>query len=382
MKVLYLTPGCFDKGGISRYNRYQINALQELCGLENVGVLSLLGPDEDQFEEPFKVHWHGNKYFQWSKLGILYHLVKQLILFKPDYIWIGHVNFSGFCWILSKIFSPKTKTVLNVYGLEVWSGLTWDAGIGLKNVDHVISDCHNTAEYIGENNLRPKGSIEVIWDCVDLDKFKPIDEITSGIISKYKLPSKDNNFIILTLGRISKEAAHKGYERLLIVFSKLVKTNPEAHLVFAGKGNMVDFLKQETIKLKIQDKVSFTGMVHDNDLAALYSYADIFSLVSDVAEGRGEGIPLTPLEAMACGTPIIVGNQDGSLEAIIENKNGRAIDPFNLTQHEIIIKEMINNTELYEEIKLNTRIVAEKYFSYQDFKLKHSKFLEAVDKSI
>ena len=44
MKILYLTPGCFDKGGISRYNRYQIQALRMLAGAENVFVFSLLGP--------------------------------------------------------------------------------------------------------------------------------------------------------------------------------------------------------------------------------------------------------------------------------------------------------------------------------------------------
>ena len=59
MKILYITPGCFDKGGISRYNRYQITACRELFGKENVKVFSLLGPSDDDFEDPFSVEWHG-----------------------------------------------------------------------------------------------------------------------------------------------------------------------------------------------------------------------------------------------------------------------------------------------------------------------------------
>ena len=55
MKLLFLTPGCFDKGGISRYSRYQIKAWREILGEENVHVLSLLGPDENSFEEAFPV---------------------------------------------------------------------------------------------------------------------------------------------------------------------------------------------------------------------------------------------------------------------------------------------------------------------------------------
>ena len=45
---------------------------------------------------------------------------------------------------------------------------------------------------------------------------------------------------------------------------------------------------------------------------------------------RGEGIPLTPLEAGACGVPILVGNQDGSREAVGQGVNGFALDPFDL----------------------------------------------------
>ncbi|HEY1942337.1 MAG TPA: hypothetical protein VGH40_09465, partial [Roseiarcus sp.] len=59
LRILYLTPGCYDKGGISRYCRYQIQALRENHGAERVTVLSLLGPDQNGFEEPFAVSWRG-----------------------------------------------------------------------------------------------------------------------------------------------------------------------------------------------------------------------------------------------------------------------------------------------------------------------------------
>ena len=58
-RILFLTPGCFEKGGISRYYRYQINALREIFGDLNVRALSLLGPDPEGFETPYAVTWHG-----------------------------------------------------------------------------------------------------------------------------------------------------------------------------------------------------------------------------------------------------------------------------------------------------------------------------------
>ena len=57
-KILYISPGCFDKGGISRYNRYQIKALRELLGERNVKVFSLLPPQDGDFEDQFEVTWN------------------------------------------------------------------------------------------------------------------------------------------------------------------------------------------------------------------------------------------------------------------------------------------------------------------------------------
>ena len=48
-KYLYITPGCFDKGGISRYSRYQITAIREIFGYDKVSVFSLLGKNKHSF---------------------------------------------------------------------------------------------------------------------------------------------------------------------------------------------------------------------------------------------------------------------------------------------------------------------------------------------
>ena len=59
MKVIYITPGCFDKGGISRYCRYQISAIREIFGKENTYIMSLLGLEPDSIEESFEVEYSG-----------------------------------------------------------------------------------------------------------------------------------------------------------------------------------------------------------------------------------------------------------------------------------------------------------------------------------
>jgi phosphatidylinositol alpha-1,6-mannosyltransferase len=370
-KILYLTPGCFDKGGISRYNRYQVTALRELVGEENVRVLSLLGPQKGDFEEDFKVYWNGWGAGKTSKAAFIAKTLAQVYGWKPDVIWLGHVNLTEIL-VRFKLLK-KATSVLNVYGLEVWSGLRPKVEVGFKSVDHVISDCHFTANYVENENIRAKGSIAVIWDCVDLEKFQhqPMD----AFYERYDLPSPAERPWILSLGRLSHTAAHKGYDRLLKVFHKVAEQDANAVLVFAGKGDMIPDLKQQAAELGIAERVYFSGMVHENDMAKFYTAATIFSLVSDRGVGRGEGIPLTPLEAMACGTPIIVGNHDGSQEAIIDEQNGNCIDPFDFEKHSKVILELLENDSLRETKEKAAVEIAHQHFSYGGFKEKHLEFL-------
>ncbi|HRP33984.1 MAG TPA: glycosyltransferase family 4 protein [Agriterribacter sp.] len=371
MNILYLTPGCFDKGGISRYSRYQLTAFRELYGKENVRALSLLGPDKDSFEDIFEVTWYAGSNSIWQQLRFIGQTIWQIVKWRPSVIHVAHVNFSGFACVLAKVF--RIKTVLNVYGLEVWSGLSTDAAYGLRKADFVIADCHYTADFVEKEGYRKKGSTTVIWDCVDLERFYPAD-LSESICAKYSIPNRAEYFVIMSLGRLSKTAAHKGYDRLIQVFHALAKNHPNARLVIAGKGDNRQAYESMVANFQLSDRVVFTGMVDDADLSDLYRCASVFSLVSDRGKGRGEGIPLTPLEAMACGIPVIVGDQDGSKEAVVDNQNGYVINPFDLEKHVEAIEELIHSPSLVEAKSRAAARVAQDHFSYVHFKQKHLAF--------
>jgi phosphatidyl-myo-inositol dimannoside synthase len=378
-KILYLTPGCFDKGGISRYSRYQISAFQDIYSKKSVKVLSALGPANDSFETGFDVYWHGQGHNNsiFDKIKFVFHIVSLSLFWRPTIIYAAHLHYGGLITIIGKLLG--IKSILNVYGHEVWSGLTRASEWGLRHVDNLLSDCHFTANYVEDTGYRPKGTTTVIWDCVDLIQFKPKPEEWSLIQKKYKLPNRNEHFIILTLGRLELAGTeHKGYDRLIKVFASLAQKQPNARLIFGGRGNYIPVLTAMSAELGVEDKVIFTGMVHDDDMSGLYSYAHVFSLVSDRGKNRGEGIPLTPLEAMSCGTPIIVGNHDGSQEAVFENKNGYVIDPFDFKEHEHIFDTLISSPELLNKKSLEAIEIAETIFSYTDFIEKHRKLMHNI----
>ena len=376
MKVLYLSTGCFDKGGISRYNRYQIQALRELQGEQQVRVLSLAGPKADDFETPFRVFWHGKGPDLMSKLKFTWTLLLQTLHWQPDVILIAHVNFAGLAVMISRL--RRTKTILNAYGLEVWSGLKKLPDWGLRNVEEVIADCHYTARYLEASGFRKKNSVTVVWDCVDLTRFYPSETTASSVLSRYGIPDPVQHPLIITLGRIAKAAAHKGYDRLIKVFSAIHTNFPQARLILAGKGDLIPELKVLISELGLADKVIFTGMVEEQHLTDIYRAAYVFSLVSDRGKGRGEGIPLTPLEAMACGVPIIVGNQDGSQEAVVEEQNGYVIDPFDLDMHAQKLTSLLKDRALRNDKARQAIQIVNQYFSYAGFKEKHRQFLGSI----
>jgi phosphatidylinositol alpha-1,6-mannosyltransferase len=91
--------------------------------------------------------------------------------------------------------------------------------------------------------------------------------------------------------------------------------------------------------------------------------------------GGGEGIPLTPLEAAACGVPILVGNQDGSQEAVIEGMNGQIFDPFDLEAQGKAILELVADPERRAAMGRAARVRIEDEFAYPAFLEKHRQLI-------
>ena len=125
----------------------------------------------------------------------------------------------------------------------------------------------------------------------------------------------------------------------------------------------------------MNEKVYFTGSIAEKDLPAIYNSANLFSLVSEIGLNKGEGLPLTPLESMACGV-LHVGDQDGSKELIIDNLNGFKIDPHDLKDHKRKIQLFIDDEVDNSKYSKNSREVAQKYFSYDIFFISIKSFLK------
>ena len=323
VRVLILTPGVFDKGGISRYVRYQARALAESPRISEVETFSLSGRRIDDFEEPFDAAWAGPTSLDAAaRMLFVWEVMRAAHRFRPDVVVSAHINLGPLTALVCA--AVKARHVQNIYGREVWSGLGFLRREACRRANAVLSDCENTLDRALELNL-VKAESHVVHDCVDLERF------TSGppdpaVLAHYGLARELGRFRILLLGRLNATQRYKGTERAIHLLEGLPE---DFEVVLAGRGDDISYLRAQAVRLGVGDRVLFPGSLEEAHLNDVYRSADAFFLVSSVGHAQGEGLPLTPIEAMACGVPAMVGTEDGSRE-IISSSGGTTVSPSDL----------------------------------------------------
>jgi glycosyltransferase involved in cell wall biosynthesis len=151
---------------------------------------------------------------------------------------------------------------------------------------------------------------------------------------------------ILSVGAIQPR---KNLSRLVAAYSRLRPIGPKGNLpklVLVGKWG---WLYEETLRsikeLETSDSVVLTGYVPESDLPALYSGALAF-----VYPSYFEGFGLPPLEAMQCGTPVIVGNRTSLPEVI--GDAGMLVDPFDVDDITAAIVKVISDSDFREQLRV------------------------------
>jgi len=173
-------------------------------------------------------------------------------------------------------------------------------------------------------------------------RFSPIQEnkvLIQTIRKKYSLPEQ----FLLYVGTIEPR---KNLERLIeaisMVKEKLGKSS--ISLVLAGgKGWLNDPIYRRVQELSLLDDVTFTGYVSEEDLPILYNMALAF-----VYPSLYEGFGLPPLEAMACGVPVITSKVSSMPEVV--GDAGILIDPYNVEELSDAIMRVVSSPELRKSL--------------------------------
>jgi phosphatidylinositol alpha-1,6-mannosyltransferase len=370
--VLILSSDLSITGGIPRYTKYQINALKtlgfEVFLITGYQIGDFFKPEEFKHIYTLKLN-HGERLNILNKIKLIINSLLTTKKLAPGLILTNHISLFPLAYFINISFG--IPYMVNIYGAELWTNPKYLELKSLKEASAVIADSKNTLEYAVNNFGLDKNKVFLIYDPVDTARFRPMDfNEYEYIYEKYKLPKRKK--IILTLARLDR---FKGHE---IIIDLIDKFDEGIIYVIAGAGAKENYLKQICFdKGILNKKVFFTGKVEENDLPYFYNVCDVFVLISKKEPGEGEGLPLSLIEASSCGKPIIVGDEDGSKEAVIENKNGFIVSPRDNNEVFEKLKRLLQDDKLRLKMGREGREIVCKFFSYENFE---KNFTEVITK--
>lgn len=275
----------------------------------------------------FPIFYQINLRYLGFLISMLINTVKSffyLIKEKPDLINV-HPSFPAGLIILLPSKLLNIPVVCTCHGADIQINKEFRYGLRLNKIAgfllNIILKCTDSTVVVSKSMIKDaveSGShiskITVIENGIEV-KSK---QSTENIITKYNI--NDNDLVILFLGRLHPKKRPKD---LVKGFSLIYDKIPNSKLIIAGKGSEETFLKKMVSNLDISDRVSFTGFISpETGKWELIERCDIFVLPSII-----EGLPISVLEAMSYGKPIIATNVLPFPNIIKDNETGILVDP-------------------------------------------------------
>lgn len=273
-----------------------------------------------------------------------------------DVFFLPNLNFAA--------FSRKVRVVLTAHDLSFehcpetfsWKRRLWHSFVNFRRLalraNHVIAVSASTrddlVEYLG---MSPK-KIAVVSSGVS-ERFRKMSRNDSALVEvkrRYALPYR----FLLFVGTIEPR---KNILSLARVFDALV-LNGEAsdfELVIAGTNGWKcrDILKSID-RLSSRSRIRFTGFVRDEDKPALYNLAHVF-----VYPSFYEGFGFPPLEAAACGVPVVTSNTSSFPETIGEG--AILIDPLRPDDLLRALRDLLCDKVLHASFSKQGEVIASRF---------------------
>ena len=203
----------------------------------------------------------------------------------------------------------------------------------------IITDSETVRNQIVQWKPKCSGKISVIYPGID-STFKRINDMSHLENNRKKFGLAKN--IVLYIGNTRP---YKNLPRLIKAF-KLLNDDQEHKfqlVIGGGESRNLHALKVLKHNLELDDYVVFTGELTDDEVIALMNIADIF-----VFPSLYEGFGLPPLEAMACGTPVVTSNA-GSLPEVVGD-SALLVNPLCAQDIADAIQKLFLDQELKQEL--------------------------------
>ncbi|MCS7014885.1 MAG: glycosyltransferase [Gemmatales bacterium] len=221
--------------------------------------------------------------------------------------------------------------------------------------DRITAVGQSVARALVVNEGLSRDRITVIPNGVDIKEFSSVSWETRRII-RGNLGLADNDFVVVMVARLDPI---KDHATALRAFEHVSAHFPQARLIVVGDGPLRKQLTQYVESRKLDKSVSFWG--EQKKVLPFYQCADCFLLTS-----ISEGTPISVLEAMACGLPI-VATACGDIPRIVEHGINGFLAPVGddaLLAHYLL--ELARHRELVNRLGTVSRLLCQENYSWEN----------------
>lgn len=230
----------------------------------------------------------------------------------------------------------------------------------------ILSPSKALAEALKNYGL--KRPIDVLPNFIDTNFFQP----AKNRAEKEKLKEKFGvaGKALIYMGRVSYE---KSIDKVIDAFALAAKKVPNIKLLIIGDGQERPALERLATDLGIKNKIDFLGFKRGKDLLEVLQAGDIFLTAS-----KSENMPLSVLEAMAAGLPVIGVDSLGIPEIVRNNKNGFILPPDDYKAMAEKIIELVKDDKIIERFSMASHELAMEYSEERTAKLLENAYKKLI----
>lgn len=290
----------------------------------------------------------GIKYYSIKKLSVseIKRVIKE---YEPDIIHAHDISASIYASLAT--LGKKCKIVSHVHVNN--SDM---AKINIKTICYGISTlCYKHIFWVSQS----------CFDSFVLkDMVRKKSSVLYNVMSKEQIVAKKNrdknsyNYDIVYVGRLTEQ---KDPMRLIDVLVKVTELSPKSRIAIVGKGDLEENVRKKVEKKNLENNIVFKGFM--NNPLKLLECSKVMIMTS-----KYEGLPMTVLEAMALGVPLVSTPVDG-LKDIIEN----GVNGYLENDNDILARrlyEIISDPELRNQLSIASQKKFDKINNLKEYKKK------------
>jgi glycosyltransferase involved in cell wall biosynthesis len=209
--------------------------------------------------------------------------------------------------------------------------------ISVKRASHVLT----VSEYIKHEVVHllgvPPERVTVTYNAAR-EHFRPPDQ---QILARFRQSKDLPDQFVLYVGTLEPR---KNLTTLLDAYATVARQHKAPLIVGGGKGWLYGPIFEQLERLGLREQVRFVGYIEEEELPLWYAAATAFAFPS-IYEGFG----MPPLEAMACGTPVVVANS-ASLPEVVGDA-GLLVNPHDSEALAAALLRLLNEAELRAELR-------------------------------